>query len=87
MSRTRRALPGWAFKKEPTSPGWNRDSWYVWSIAQCVRGHVGRSYAHQPRRGGGWGYDSACMGDTKRDYKKRAARMRRREAKAELRRW
>jgi len=86
MSRTKRRRPGWSYRKEPSFPWWPPDESYrVWPLESYVRGHCLPSPVREPKRGGGWAWDEVHKPESKRFYKRMARRMRRREAKAQLR--
>lgn len=87
MSRTTRKLPGHFHKK---TPSWGEDpEWYVELELMHIRGAILSSYVHcYPTKEGGFRfYEADNHPNGKRYYKRLVARMRRRVAKAKLRRW
>jgi len=79
MSRTRKAPP-----KEP------RDlecEWDEWFYLRTVRGLRLQGSVSPPKRSGGYLCDWCNSPNGKRYYKRLKAKMRRREARAKLRRW
>jgi len=82
MSRTTRKV-----HREPELPSDRWDEWDEWWYLRRVRGLSLQSSVSPPKRSGGYLCDWMQGPSTKKYYKRLTAQLRRREARAKLRRW